>query len=108
MSMETHTLERVLLENIGPFEELEVEFGPGWNLLIGDNGCGKSVLLRAIALCLCGAPTETHKLAGDLLKSGSNAGRIEIEIGPKRYQVAIRRPGPEAVFLGLRALRNKW
>ena len=66
----------LVLKDIGPFDELEVELDPSWNLLLGDNGVGKSTILRAIALSVAG------KLAGGsaakLLKVGSTSGQITL------------------------------
>ena len=54
------------LENIRCFEQIKVEFGSGadpaaWNLILGDNGVGKSTLLRALALGLS-PPDEASAL----------------------------------------------
>jgi predicted ATPase len=47
-------LERVEIENIRSIASLrwEVTPGPGWNVVLGDNGAGKSTFLRAIAYAL--------------------------------------------------------
>ncbi len=44
-------LERVEIENIRSIAKLtwEVTPGPGWNVVLGDNGSGKSTFLRAVA-----------------------------------------------------------
>jgi hypothetical protein len=47
-------LKGVTLENIGPFYHLHLDLTQSWNLLFGDNGVGKTVILRAIAAALCG------------------------------------------------------
>lgn len=55
-------LGKVQLENIRGFEEFawEVPAGEeaGWHVLLGDNGCGKSTVLKAIALALI--PARDH------------------------------------------------
>ena len=38
-------LERIILRNVGPAPEMQVDFAPRMNLLTGDNGVGKSFLL---------------------------------------------------------------
>lgn len=40
----------VRIQNLAIIDELEVEFGPGLNVITGETGSGKSVLLRAIQL----------------------------------------------------------
>jgi hypothetical protein len=42
-------LTALTLRNIGPFEHLELAIDPHWNILLGDNGVGKSNILRAVA-----------------------------------------------------------
>lgn len=39
-------------KNIGVFDELNISFNSTFNLLIGSNGCGKTSILKAIALAL--------------------------------------------------------
>lgn len=66
-----------------------MEFGqemPGWHVIIGDNGAGKSSIIRSIALALVG-PEEALGLRadwGDWLKHGEPEGAILIYIDPSR------------------------
>ena len=41
------------VKNLALIEESEVEFGPGLNILTGETGAGKSILLGSIQLILC-------------------------------------------------------
>jgi predicted ATP-binding protein involved in virulence len=47
-------LERVTLKNYKAIEDIEIELKPGVNLLIGDNGAGKTSVLEGIAVALSG------------------------------------------------------
>ncbi len=47
-------LEHVSIKNFKGVENMELEFTPGVNLLIGDNGVGKTSVLEAIAVVLAG------------------------------------------------------
>ncbi|MDJ0836598.1 MAG: AAA family ATPase [Acidobacteriota bacterium] len=53
MDPATPYLQKTVLENIGPHERLELNFDPCWNVIIGDNGTGKTHVLKAIAAQLC-------------------------------------------------------
>ncbi|MBD5389144.1 DNA repair protein RecN [bacterium] len=45
-------LNRLTISNIVLIEHLDLEFGPGLNILTGETGAGKSILLDALALAL--------------------------------------------------------
>ena len=55
----TH-IKRVRLENIGPFDDQSFDLTPGWNILFGDNGVGKSNFLKAVAVGLCGESAKAY------------------------------------------------
>ena len=62
------------LTNIGPFASLDLKLTHEWNILLGDNGVGKSSILRAIALGLAGIDAQPY--AERLLRVGEPSGRI--------------------------------
>ncbi|HEX4420623.1 MAG TPA: AAA family ATPase [Kofleriaceae bacterium] len=76
-------LQSVQLSNIRSLGDLTWEVPEpkqGWNVIIGDNGAGKSTFLRAIALALVG-PSEAAALRqnwDEWLRIGHQNGRIEI------------------------------
>ena len=70
-------LARITLENIGPYHHLLLDLDPGWNVLLGDNGVGKSTILKAIALVYAGE--EALGYADRLLRTGTSRGSIRIE-----------------------------
>ncbi len=84
------TLRSVTLENIGPFHSLQVEFTPQWNLLLGDNGVGKTVLLKAIAAALCGDKADPVAVA-QLLRAGAQKGSITLKDEKREYVVELER-----------------
>lgn len=47
-------LEKVRIKNFKAIKEIQLEFQPGVNLLIGDNGVGKTSILEAISVGLAG------------------------------------------------------
>ncbi len=83
-------IKRVVLNNIKGFSEAELDFCPpgadyqGWAVVTGDNGSGKTALLRAIALAILG-PEQSRGLIQDLrgwVTHGAASGSISVEIRP--------------------------
>jgi|GEM_PF-5551866 len=83
-------LESVTLENIGPFDNLHLDLNRSWNLLLGDNGVGKTVLLKAIAAALCGEKAKPNVVTR-LLRSGASTGSIRLKVGAREYAVELKR-----------------
>ena len=73
------------LTNIGPFDHLDLELDPRWNILLGDNGVGKSSVLRAIAVALCGR--DAQPFAERLLKFGQTSGQIVLKFADGQEHV---------------------
>ncbi|TAD96751.1 MAG: hypothetical protein EAZ97_13555 [Bacteroidetes bacterium] len=48
------TLKKITLNNIGHFDSINLELNPRVTVLIGENGSGKSTVLRSIALAITG------------------------------------------------------
>lgn len=71
-------LQRLRLENVGPFDDQTFEFNRGWNVLFGDNGVGKSSVLKAIAVGICGQ--EARPYARQLIKVGRPKATITFDI----------------------------
>src|SRR5882672_11889990 len=59
------------ISNIALIEELRVEFDRGLNLLTGETGSGKSIIVDALGVLIGG------RFASELLKSGADRGFIE-------------------------------
>jgi energy-coupling factor transporter ATP-binding protein EcfA2 len=80
-------IERIEIENIAGIRELTWEAPPepaGWHVIIGDNGSGKSSLLRAVALALVG-PDQAPGLRQDWdnwLRRGTLHGRVTLSLRP--------------------------
>lgn len=77
-------IKQVKIQNIRSIESFEMVFEQpaGWHVIIGDNGAGKSSVVRAIALALVG-PKEVLGLRADWrewLNRNSNEGKIALAI----------------------------
>lgn len=82
----TKWIERIVLTNFRPIRALNLDFsrsvgskGP-WTMLLGENGCGKTSILQALALVLMG-PQQRQRLVPDAsrnLRRGEQSGSIEV------------------------------
>jgi len=79
------------LRDIGPFRDLTIDFRKGTNIIVGNNGCGKSSILRAIGLGLAGDHPSLLPAADSLLRAGSRLGRIQLRVGDDEYIVELER-----------------
>lgn len=84
-------IQKLTLKDIRCFEHLEIEFGAGGSIvIIGDNGDGKSTVLRALAMGLCDQSSASalfRELHGEYVRSGSSNdhGTITVDLaGPRR------------------------
>ncbi len=59
------------IENLAIVASAEIEFGPGLNLLTGETGAGKSIVVDALGL-VCGERADGH-----LVRTGEEKGTIE-------------------------------
>lgn len=59
------------IKNIALIDRLEIEFGPGLNLLTGETGSGKSIIVDSL-----GALTG-DRVSSELIKEGEGSARIE-------------------------------
>ncbi len=60
------------VKNLALIQEAEVEFSPGLNILTGETGAGKSILIGSINLAL------GKKLSRDMLREGESSALVEL------------------------------
>lgn len=65
-------LENLHVKNLALIEEIEVDFRPGLNILTGETGAGKSILLGSVNLALGG------RYNADMLRTGAQFGLVEL------------------------------
>jgi hypothetical protein len=84
-------LRSLQLNNIGPFRQLTVDFTSRWTVVLGNNGSGKSTILRAIALAFCGDDISARAAAERLLRIGETTGSIEMTFDDVSYRTYLTR-----------------
>ena len=60
------------VKNLALIQEAEVEFGPGQNILTGETGAGKSILIGSINLAL------GKKLSREMIREGADSALVEL------------------------------
>src|SRR5262245_24767845 len=77
---------RVLrIRNLAVIESVEVEFGSGFNVLTGETGAGKSIVVEAVGLLL-GA-----RASADLVRTGEPQATIEAVFEDEGHTLRVRR-----------------
>ncbi len=83
-------ISKIQISNIKCFKEVSIDFRSGagicnWAVILGDNGFGKTTILRCIAMGLCGETSISglmDELEGEWLRKGTYEGKISLEILP--------------------------
>ena len=65
-------LQSLHVKNLALIEEIEVDFKDGLNILTGETGAGKSIILGSVNLALGGRYTK------DILRKGADYGFVEL------------------------------
>src|SRR5438445_10245536 len=96
-------LRELRIRNFAVIESVTVEFGPGLNVLTGETGAGKSMLIDAILLVL-GGRAQT-----DVIRSDADTATLEavFDVEPRGAVVAALDEAGVAPDHGLRASRRE-
>src|SRR5471032_2102113 len=73
------------INRLAVIDSAEVEFQPGFNVLTGETGAGKSILVEAVGLLLGG------RASGDLVRTGEDAAAIEAIFESGGEELLVRR-----------------
>jgi len=73
------------IKHLAVIDSVEVEFDPGLNVLTGETGAGKSILVEAVGLLLGG------RASGDLVRTGEDAATIEAIFENSGEELLVRR-----------------
>jgi DNA repair protein RecN (Recombination protein N) len=64
-------LSQLIIDNFAIISHLEIQFKPGLNVLSGETGAGKSIIINAVNLILGG------RASADLIRTGADEARVE-------------------------------
>src|SRR4249919_1666534 len=73
------------IRNLAVIDHLELEFEPGLNVLTGETGAGKSILVEAVGLLLGG------RASADLVRTGEDTASIEAIFEHQGEELLVRR-----------------
>src|SRR5690348_618068 len=73
------------IRRLAVIDAVEVEFGPGLNILTGETGAGKSILVEAVGLLLGG------RSSADLVRTGEPLASIEAIFDDDGQELIVRR-----------------
>src|SRR5271165_3375934 len=88
----THVLLELRVENYAVIDNVAVEFAPGLNLLTGETGAGKSILIDALALLL------GDKASIDVIRQGTDKATVSavFEVDSKSLDAVLEENGIDA------------
>jgi DNA repair protein RecN (Recombination protein N) len=78
-------LQFLRIHRLAVIDAVEVDFGPGFNVLTGETGAGKSILIEAVGLLLGG------RASGDLVRTGEDSATIEAIFEHRGQDLLVRR-----------------
>src|SRR5215218_7240663 len=73
------------IRNLAVIEHVEMEFEPGLNVLTGETGAGKSILVEAVGLLLGG------RASSELVRTGEDQALVEAQFEDADGEVVLRR-----------------
>lgn len=86
-------LNRLRVKNLAIVEQAEIEFGSGLNVITGETGAGKSVLMSALDLVLGGRAEASS------VRDGENEAEVEAVFGDKVVRRTLTREGRSRAWI---------
>ena len=71
MSDESGMLKKLIIQDYALIDKLNIEFGPGLNILTGETGTGKSIIIGALSLLL------GERTGSDVIRQGADMAVVE-------------------------------
>jgi predicted ATPase len=99
-------IKKIIIENIRCFKNLEIDLTNNdgvvdWAVFLGNNGVGKTTLMRSIALCLCeesGAAGLLDELHGDWIRKEAPDKKAKIRIEFEKLKDYSKTPFIETII----------
>jgi len=82
-------IEKIKLKNFRNYNEQELEFDKGINIIYGDNAQGKTNILEAIFVCSLGKSFRTNK-DKELINIKENAATVKVEALKKDRKIEVK------------------
>ena len=73
---EVHMLTHLHVKNFAVVKDVEVDFGDNLNILTGETGAGKSVIIGSVNIALGG------RISSDMIRSGEDYAYVEMVFEP--------------------------
>lgn len=86
-------LRRLIVSNLAVVEKAEAEFAPGLNVLTGETGAGKSVLMGALDLVLGGRADSS------VVRDGAKEAEVEADFGETVVRRTVTREGRSRAWI---------
>jgi DNA repair protein RecN (Recombination protein N) len=93
-------LAELRVRDLAIIEELDLVFGPGFNVLTGETGAGKSIIIDAVSLLL------GDRASQDVVRAGAE--RTEVEGAFQLSPAALARVAPKLAEYGLEGDEPGW
>ena len=93
------------LTNLRSIKAAEFHFQPGFNLIVGVNGVGKTSVLDALSVCLSAVVKQANKLRSQVKKfsdkdirigSGAMTVECDVQIGKREHSYLLHKPREES------------
>ena len=77
-------LQNLHVKNLALIDEAEVDFSKGLNILTGETGAGKSIVLGSVSLALGG------RYSADMLRKGEKSGLVELTFQVENEEIILK------------------
>ena len=87
-----HMLELLQIQNLALIENLDLAFGPGLNVLSGETGAGKSIIIKAVNLLL------GNKATAEVIRQGTEEATRFGPVSTGSPRLSEGRSAPPRIF----------